>query len=106
MPIRSGFGLLRHAGFVFAGLLLVYGTVATASQERFLTATPEQAAHFETKVRPILAAKCYACHGEKEQIAGLRLDQPISTDRAKRAAEAVAYPGSTKRPPSGKLPPQ
>nr|HMS56146.1 DUF1553 domain-containing protein [Fimbriimonadaceae bacterium] len=31
---------------------------------------------------------------------------PISTDMAKRVAEAGAYTGSTKMPPSGKLPPQ
>lgn len=97
---------MRHTGWLVAGLLFIYGTGATASQERFLTATPEQAAHFETKVRPVLAAKCFACHGEKEQIAGLRLDQPISTEVAKLVAEAVSYNGPTKMPPSGKLAPQ
>ncbi len=33
---------------------------------------------FETEVRPILAHRCYECHGEKKQKAGLRLDH-IST---------------------------
>ena len=36
--------------------------------------TPEQAEFFEKKVRPVLAEKCYSCHGEKKQSAGLRLD--------------------------------
>lgn len=36
--------------------------------------TPEQAAFFETKIRPILADNCYGCHGKSAQSAGLRLD--------------------------------
>jgi hypothetical protein len=36
--------------------------------------TAEQIEFFEKKVRPVLAEKCYSCHGEKKQSAGLRLD--------------------------------
>jgi hypothetical protein len=36
--------------------------------------TPEQVEFFEKKVRPVLAEKCYSCHGEKKQNGGLRLD--------------------------------
>lgn len=87
-----------------AGLVLaVYGTVADASQAGLITATPEQAAHFESKVRPIFVSKCLACHGDKQQIAGLRLDKPISAAMAKKVAAAVEYNGSTKMPPSGKM---
>jgi hypothetical protein len=35
---------------------------------------PELIEFFEKKVRPVLAEKCYSCHGEKKQSAGLRLD--------------------------------
>src|SRR5687767_1660827 len=35
---------------------------------------PEAAEFFETHVRPVLAEKCYTCHGPKIQQAGLRLD--------------------------------
>lgn len=38
------------------------------------TFTPEQIAFFESKIRPVLAAECYDCHGEKRQNNGLRLD--------------------------------
>ena len=31
-------------------------------------------AFFESKIRPLLAERCYACHGEKKQKGGLRLD--------------------------------
>ena len=36
--------------------------------------TPEQAAFFESKVRPLLVANCQDCHGEDEANANLRLD--------------------------------
>lgn len=36
--------------------------------------TPEQIEFFEKKVRPVLAEHCFKCHGEKKQMAGLRLD--------------------------------
>ena len=36
--------------------------------------SPEQIEFFEKKVRPVLAEKCYSCHGEKKQNGGLRLD--------------------------------
>jgi hypothetical protein len=36
--------------------------------------SPEGVEFFEKKVRPLLAEKCYSCHGEKKQSAGLRLD--------------------------------
>jgi len=34
----------------------------------------EQTAFFEKRVRPVLAAKCFSCHGEKKQELGIRLD--------------------------------
>ncbi|MEX2288370.1 MAG: PSD1 and planctomycete cytochrome C domain-containing protein [Planctomycetaceae bacterium] len=34
----------------------------------------EQFAFFEKQVRPMLAAKCFGCHGAKKQESGLRLD--------------------------------
>lgn len=38
-------------------------------------ATAAQLEFFETSIRPLLADRCYGCHGEKKQWAGLRLDQ-------------------------------
>lgn len=45
--------------------LLALGTVGYA-------ATPVE--HFETRVRPVLAKHCYACHGPAKQFSGLRVD--------------------------------
>jgi mono/diheme cytochrome c family protein len=103
MSLQLNQMILRRGVFVLGSLTAIYGTVATANQSGLITATPEQAAHFESKVRPVFVAKCLACHGEKEQIAGLRLDKPISAAMAKKVAAAVEYNGSTKMPPAGKL---
>lgn len=37
-------------------------------------AADDRAAFFESKVRPILAARCHGCHGAKKQESSLRLD--------------------------------
>lgn len=37
-------------------------------------ADTEQEVLFESKVRPLLAARCFKCHGDKQQKGGLRLD--------------------------------
>ncbi len=95
--------VLRPVGLVAALGTVVYATTANATQTGLVTATPEQAAHFESKVRPVFVAKCLACHGDKQQIAGLRLDKPISAAMAKKVAAAVEYNGSTKMPPGGKM---
>ena len=47
-------------------------TVATAADS-----VPDPTAgheFFETRIRPLLADRCYACHGERKQESGLRLD--------------------------------
>lgn len=93
-----------HGSVSIAGWLLAVGaTVAASNQGGSITATPAQAAHFESKVRPVLLSKCIACHGDKQQIAGLRLDRPISTAMAKKVAAAVEYNGVIKMPPGGKM---
>lgn len=80
--------------------------------------TAEQVEYFEQKVRPLLAARCYECHGEKKQESGLRLDSRATllaggdsgpvVDLAAPAKSpvltAIAYMGDTQMPPTGKLP--
>ena len=36
--------------------------------------SPEEVEFFEKQIRPLLANKCYSCHGPKEQLSSLRLD--------------------------------
>jgi cytochrome c553 len=80
--------------------------------------TAEQTHFFETKVRPVLAEKCYSCHGEKKQSAGLRLDTAagvkqgaddgpviVPGDPAKsRLVKSVRRAGDFAMPPKDALP--
>ena len=66
---------------------------------------------FETKVRPLLAEKCAACHGEKLQAAAVDFRKPetvigkiaISGDESSPLIRAVRYEGRIKMPPTSKL---
>ncbi len=58
-----------RAGFPFANEPTTVNT--TASPDKLDAQTVE---FFETKVRPVLANNCYSCHGEKKQMASLRVD--------------------------------
>ncbi|MDR3632551.1 MAG: DUF1549 domain-containing protein [Isosphaeraceae bacterium] len=78
--------------------------------------TPEQARFFEREVRPILAANCLSCHGEKKERGGLRLTSRESLLAGGDSGPAVVpgkpeesllieaiHQGSLKMPPKGKL---
>lgn len=84
--------------------LLFVGAQAGTKQAQPPAQTPESIATFESKVRPVLLAKCVSCHGDKQQIADLRLDKAITPAMAKKVAAAISYTGGTKMPPAGKLP--
>jgi len=45
--------------------------------------------HFEKKVRPLLAARCWKCHGTDKQEAGLRLDSAASVRRGSELGPVV-----------------
>ena len=73
--------------------------------------------HFERRVRPLLAEKCWGCHGKAKQKGGLRLDTAIGVrnggDSGKvlvagqpatsRLILAVQHTTDLKMPPDGKL---
>ncbi len=52
-------------------------------------ATPEQVAFFEAKVRPLLAEKCYRCHGPKKQRSPLQLDSRKTLAKAGESGRDV-----------------
>jgi cytochrome c len=83
--------------------------------------TPEQEKFFEEKVRPILSARCFECHGDKKQESGLRLDSRQGVldggDSGERAVvpgepdrsllvKAINHVGDIHMPPTSKLPPE
>ncbi|MCU1327692.1 MAG: Planctomycete cytochrome [Bryobacterales bacterium] len=81
-------------------------------------AAPPDKIDFEKHVRPLLAQKCFACHGDEVQQSGLRLDKrqnamrggdygPVivagHSDQSKLIRRVVNGDGGMKMPPSGAL---
>ncbi len=80
---------------------------------------PEQSAFFEREIRPLLAAECYGCHGEKVRQGGLRLDSREALLKGGGRGPAVVpgdpagslllktldHAGALKMPPARKLAP-
>jgi len=78
--------------------------------------TPQQEEFFERKVRPLLSARCWKCHGSKKQEGGLRLDTRSAMVKGGESGpalvpgkpdqgllvEAIGYKG-LEMPPDGKL---
>ena len=81
--------------------------------------TPEQTEFFEKQVRPLLAAKCQACHNQKVKTAGLDLSTgegfvhggqsgvliAKEAPAESRLLKVVSYDERQKMPPTGKLKP-
>ena len=70
----TGFGILSHMRsylVLLAGLVLWCGLLTSEGRG---AADPRDAEFFEKRVRPVLVDRCYACHGEKVQWGGLRVD--------------------------------
>src|SRR5262245_45883060 len=67
---------MRKASAVFF-LLIALGVAASTADET-PKPTSEQVQFFEAKVRPILAERCFKCHGKEKQNNALRLDLAAS----------------------------
>ena len=94
-------------------VLLAASTNAAADEAR-------EIAFFESKIRPILAARCYECHAQsaKQVQGGLLLDTGAGIRRGGESGpvlvpgkpsvssliQAVSYDGDVQMPPIGKLP--
>ena len=111
---RQGFGHGFIGAFAFAAL---WGGEPPASSNS-VNGAPDRAAFFEARVRPILAGKCFRCHGAELQKGGLRLDSPASllaggddgpvvvpgSPEKSLIVKAVRWDGRVKMPPKEKLP--
>ncbi len=53
-------------------------------------AAADSLSHFEKKVRPLLAEKCWSCHGPDEQKNGLRLDSRAAILKGGKSGPAIA----------------
>ncbi len=61
------------------------------------SATKAQEVFFETKIRPLLANKCWECHGPETQESGLRLDQPAAMLRGGHSGRPAVVPGAPEK---------
>jgi hypothetical protein len=86
---------------MFARLSILLSCAATSFAQ-----SPSDSAFFESRIRPVLVAKCQACHGDKMQMGGLDFSSAAGFARVKGAAlmQALSYTAAVKMPPSGKLP--
>ena len=83
-------GLIR---WIVVGSAVVAMASAESPRTALRAAPPEDDASalaaFENEVRPLLAAKCYRCHGPKKQESGLRLDRRDAALRGGESGPAV-----------------
>jgi len=103
-----------------AAFLLTLGPMRAIAEEApaAVPTTPEMVDFFERRVRPVLAERCFACHGSKKQEAGLRLDSRAAILRGSengpvaiagqaepsRLVKAIGYmDDALQMPPDGKL---
>jgi hypothetical protein len=97
---------------------MIATVVAIAATARADRPSSQAIEFFESKVRPILAENCFACHGPEKQKSDLRLDSRAALlkgasgeavivlgdpDRSP-LIKAVRHIGDTKMPPKKKLP--
>ncbi|HYO79958.1 MAG TPA: c-type cytochrome domain-containing protein, partial [Bryobacteraceae bacterium] len=84
-----------------------------------LWAQSPEAEFFEKRIRPVFAARCYGCHGDKVKMGGLNLSSSAGLAHATQAGaltkgdpeqsrlyRALLYTEGVKMPPTGKLPPE
>jgi cytochrome c553 len=87
-----------------AGVFHVLIVMMSAVLLLALAAAPDL---FEAKVRPVLAAKCQACHSPALKSGGLDLTSAKGFQQgrgAQRMLAAISHEGAIKMPPAGKLP--
>jgi hypothetical protein len=114
--------LLLASGFCLCGPIAAAGDErADAVTAQTLKAPSAQHAEFfESRVRPVLAEHCFACHGPRKQESGLRVDSrrgllegsdsgPVVVPGQPEASlliEAIQHSSQVKMPPKAKLPAQ
>jgi hypothetical protein len=79
---------------ILTGCWLVAGLLAGFC---FGEESDEVERQFERRVRPLLAARCWECHGPQRQESGLRLDNRDSAMRGGDSGEPAVVPGDLKR---------
>jgi len=100
-----------------AGFVLAFCGIAAPAVSLADDATQQATEYFEKQVRPLLAARCWKCHGTEKQKASLRLDSAAAVATGGDSGpvlvpgdpehspmvQAIRYADDPKMPPDGKL---
>ncbi|QDU62106.1 Planctomycete cytochrome C [Planctomycetes bacterium Pan216] len=92
LPTRSTRRAITWQLLALPTIFALLGTspvIQAASTE----ADSEAARHFEEKVRPLLAAKCFSCHGPDKDKGGLRLDSRTAMLHGGESGDPAIVPG-------------
>ena len=82
----------RFSSVALFSLLLLFGQANFAAEAQ---QPPKDAAQFfENQVRPLLANRCFSCHGEKKQESDLRLDARSAILQGGASGDAAAEVGN------------
>jgi cytochrome c553 len=98
-------------------MMTVLWAVLAVVAARPPAALGQAADFFESRIRPVLADKCFACHGPNKQRGGLRLDSPAGLRKGGDSGpvvvpghpekslliQAIRQAGERKMPPKDKL---
>jgi hypothetical protein len=79
--------LLKTAAINRTRAALLLTMVMLAS--RAISSEPADTEFFERKIRPLLTQHCIACHGEKKQKGGLRLDTKGSWEKGGESGKVI-----------------
>jgi hypothetical protein len=77
-------------------LALLLTSFVPAAQSQPQPVDPTDLEFFETSIRPLLAARCYSCHGPGQQFASLRLDSRQGLLKGGKSGPAVV-PGDSQQ---------
>lgn len=108
--------MLKSRFFLLPTLLIVCGGPVSFAAPK-PQANTAQNEFFESKIRPLLSSKCFACHGAEMQMAKLNLSTAAGFFKGGESGpvvvkgepenssliNAVNYQGQVKMPPTGKL---
>src|SRR5690242_277592 len=107
LPMRSR---SIHSWHLLWPVLLTVGSLASGAEPRL---PPPAMRHidFVKDVRPVLAASCYSCHGDKKHKGDLRLDRKASALRGQiivpgKSADSPLIQRVAGLDPDAKMPPK
>ena len=101
-PQALRIGILSPALLFFGSLLLRLLVLASVLVPASVAMGQSQIAQdndaFETHIRPLLAEKCFSCHGPTKQWSGLRLDSAVALAKGETLA-LLSLPTNPNRAP-------